>query len=59
MGKTSIKCKLCGDIINSAYRWDFKYCSCKNVFIDGGDDYLRYGCEDRSTIEFIENKNEE
>lgn len=39
-----IKCLKCGDIIKSYSRHDFKYCSCENVFVDGGDDYLRYGC---------------
>jgi hypothetical protein len=39
-----IKCLKCGDIIVSEHRHDFKYCSCKNVFIDGGGDrYTRYG----------------
>lgn len=38
-----IKCNHCGDIIESKYRHDFKWCSCKTVFIDGGLDYTRVG----------------
>lgn len=38
-----IKCLKCNDIIKSYHVHDFKWCSCKNIFIDGGDEYLRYG----------------
>lgn len=36
-----IKCKKCGDIIESTYRWDFKWCKCGAVAVDGGKDYLK------------------
>lgn len=36
-----IKCKKCGDIIESFYRHDYKWCSCGNCAVDGGHDYLR------------------
>lgn len=36
-----IKCKKCGDIIESAHRHDFKFCKCGAVAVDGGKDYLR------------------
>ena len=36
-----IRCKKCGDIIESAHRHDFKFCKCKSVAVDGGKDYLR------------------
>ena len=36
-----IKCKYCGDVIESRSRHDFKFCSCKKVAVDGGKDYLR------------------
>jgi len=51
-----IKCLKCNDIIQSYYTHDFKKCSCGNIFIDGGNDYLRYGgkgMEDNS-FEIIE-----
>ena len=38
-----IKCKICGDIIESKYRHDFVRCSCGACFTDGGHDYLRRG----------------
>lgn len=39
-----IRCKKCGDIIESTYRHDFKFCKCGAVAVDGGRDYLRrYG----------------
>lgn len=39
----TIGCKLCGDVITSKDRHDFKYCKCHQVFIDGGNDYIRVG----------------
>jgi hypothetical protein len=35
------KCKLCGDIIESVSRHDFKFCTCKSIAVDGGKDYLK------------------
>ena len=39
--KNAIRCKHCGDIIESTYRHDFRYCSCHRCAVDGGLDYLR------------------
>lgn len=36
-----IKCKKCGDIIESKHRHDFRWCSCKNCAVDGGLDYMK------------------
>ena len=36
-----IKCKKCGDIIQSNSVHDFKFCKCKSVAVDGGQDYIR------------------
>ena len=36
-----IRCRKCGDIIESTYTHDFKYCECDSVAVDGGHDYLR------------------
>ena len=41
-----IKCKKCGDVIESKYRHDFEICSCwdeegNGCAVDGGLDYLR------------------
>ena len=51
MGKiivNKICCKKCGDIIESTHRYDFKFCKCGAVAVDGGKDYLRRcgRCED-------------
>ena len=37
------RCKKCGDIIESKRRYDFVWCSCKAIFVDGGTAYLRRG----------------
>jgi len=39
--KNRIRCRKCGDTIESTYRHDFKWCSCGAVAVDGGLDYLR------------------
>lgn len=36
-----IRCKHCGDIIESHTTHDFRTCSCESVSVDGGHDYLR------------------
>jgi predicted phosphodiesterase len=36
-----IRCKKCGDIIESKTRHDFRTCSCGAVAVDGGCDYLK------------------
>ncbi len=39
--RNAIKCKKCGDVIESTYTHDFKVCSCQSAAVDGGLDYLR------------------
>jgi len=41
--RNRIRCKNCGDIIESKHRHDFVTCSCGNVHVDGGLAYLRVG----------------
>lgn len=41
----NLKCKICGFVIKSQHRHDFKQCGCKSCFIDGGTDYCRVGGE--------------
>ena len=36
-----IRCKRCGDIIESKTVHDFKFCKCGAVAVDGGKGYLR------------------
>ena len=42
----AIRCNACGDVIESVSVHDFKYCSCRRVFVDGGHEYLRRGYTD-------------
>jgi len=39
--RNSAICGVCSDEVVSRYRWDFVICSCGNVAVDGGNDYLR------------------
>lgn len=38
---TAIECPLCHDLIYSRARHDFRWCSCGDVAIDGGFDYVK------------------
>ena len=49
--KNAIRCKHCGDIIESTYHHEFVTCSCGCCSVDGGLDYLRRG--------FIHSKDED
>ncbi|MDE2097333.1 MAG: hypothetical protein KGL39_08830 [Patescibacteria group bacterium] len=54
-----LKCKKCGDVIESTWVHDFKYCKCGAIFVDGGLEYSRYGWPSGSTPESaIENLQE-
>ncbi len=39
--KNAAKCLNCGEIVESTYRHDFVMCSCGNLAVDGGRDYLK------------------
>ena len=41
-----IRCRVCGDIIESRYTHEFVTCSCGRVSVDGGHEYLRRVCRD-------------
>ena len=41
--RNSAKCLKCGDELESTYCHDFKECTCGNIFVDGGYDYVRHG----------------
>lgn len=52
-----IECPKCKDRIFSWHRHDFKYCSCKEVFVDGGFDYLRYShCKDGTKPKIVKTR---
>jgi len=46
MKKIAIICPSCKDVIYSRARHDFHYCSCGEVSIDGGFDYMKIGFKD-------------
>lgn len=39
--RNAIRCKHCGEVIESKSVHDFKYCSCGSCAVDGGHAYLR------------------
>lgn len=46
------RCKMCGTILQSLHRHDYKKCSCDNeTMLDGGLDYQRYGGHDMNLVE--------
>lgn len=38
-----IRCKFCGDVLESMFTHDFQLCSCGSCFTDGGHYYIRRG----------------
>ena len=36
-----VRCRNCGDEIQSLHRHDYVTCSCGDISIDGGDDYCK------------------
>jgi len=54
MKVNAIKCPKCKDTIFSRARHDFRSCSCDNIFIDGGFDYIRVGGDGIETIKVFE-----
>lgn len=38
-----VRCKKCGDVVESKHRHDFQPCKCGAIFVDGGTDYTRLG----------------
>ena len=48
--RNALKCKICGEVIESKHRHDWQCCKCfkesggtKGIFVDGGLDYCRWG----------------
>ena len=46
----AIKCRLCGDIIESTERNDRILCKCGTCSVSGGHDYLRRECKESSSF---------
>lgn len=60
--RNAIRCKKCGDIIESRTVHDFKFCGCGSCAVDGGHDYLRRcgnlgDWEELSKVEKVEGNN--
>ena len=49
-----IRCKKCGDIIESKTRHSFVVCKCGAVAVDGGHDYLKRVVNREYLSDFIE-----
>lgn len=41
--QNAVICNKCDEFIFSAHRHDFRECKCGNIFVDGGQEYLRRG----------------
>jgi len=55
--KKGLLCTKCGSVICSWGRHDFRSCKCgpnKGIFIDGGNDYFRFGGKGIETGEYKE-----
>lgn len=47
---TTAQCPTCKDILYSRANHDFKYCSCGEIFVDGGFQHTRIGAKDLSAV---------
>lgn len=54
-----IQCNLCGDIIESTYQHDFKFCKCGAVGVDGGISYRRRLGIDYTDLSISSDKHED
>ena len=55
--RNALKCKKCGDVIESTHVHDCVGCSCGAIFVDGGHDYLRRGGNPEDMEELYEWEN--
>lgn len=44
------QCKLCGDVIESKHRHDFKSCKCGEISVDGGKSYIKRSAKNLGNI---------
>jgi hypothetical protein len=52
--RNAIRCKHCGDLIESKSVHDFKFCSCQSCFVDGGLEYRRLGFKTSPEEDYID-----
>ena len=48
-----IRCKKCGGVIQSKYKWNMVWCKCRALAIDGGSCYTRI-LGNKEDYEFIQ-----
>ncbi|TDL98529.1 hypothetical protein ERX27_03575 [Macrococcus brunensis] len=41
--RSIVQCKICDDVIESKFTYDYVTCKCGAIFLDGGTEYQRYG----------------
>lgn len=41
--RNAARCLKCDTVVESRHVHDFRWCSCKAIFVDGGKEYLRRG----------------
>ena len=44
------QCRLCKQILESYHRHDFKWCTCGEMYVDGGKDYIRRGAKNFDNV---------
>jgi len=49
-----VVCFKCLDVIQSMFRHDFKWCSCKSIAVDGGGDYLKMSYKTGAQYEVLQ-----
>ncbi|OAK19330.1 hypothetical protein A6281_27310 [Bacillus wiedmannii] len=52
--RNALQCRKCGDVIESKFTRDFKYCSCRSIAVDGGLEYGRMTGDPEDIIELYE-----
>ena len=51
--RSRAKCLTCGDVIESKHRHNFVSCTCGDLFLDGGRDYVRVGYRNEAGYELM------
>ena len=57
--KNATRCKIYGDVIESKNTHDFVTCSCGNVSVDGGHEYLHRSFQSKDKYEELSEYEEE
>lgn len=52
--RKGLRCNKCDTTIVSRSVHDFRSCKCKDISVDGGSDYFRYGWSEGADFEEVE-----